>query len=211
MKKKGFCCLLLSVVSVLLAFCLSLNPLAAHIILPGSDLDKMEYFVWTYSNAWSDRQIKNECGLIHVDTSYREEDFWSTMNTFAIFDRTFPYPEKTYRYSLEDIQSIAYSLFPDYDGSLPAFPEFMRLCNPTPAEDDTVLFTPVLLEMQKLFLLGAYSDADGEVTAVYLKEWSEGTDSYELFSFSFTPNSRYNPDCLYSYPYVVSGITCIGL
>lgn len=101
---------------------------------------------------------------------------------------------------------MAYSLFADFDGELPVFADSSSNGG-VKIQEEEIWFLLATPEKQELSLQDYSYDVGGGVTATYIQRWTGYDGSTEEISVYYLPNSRYDSNNSYSYPYVVSSIT----
>lgn len=144
-----------------------------------NDVECMLPAIYTYLNS-SRLMISDSTGKQIYDTSYNEEDFWNMMQIYAIFDSSNSYGS----YSLDEIRYIAYALFSDYDGTLPAVPE----TNAVQQDGDTVTFLLATPEEREVSLTEITVLEDGSVDAVFHDSLLAYEDTEKNWAVSFAEN-----------------------
>lgn len=126
--------------------------------IPADDLECMLPVIYTYLNSGGARKAGSSDGVT-FDTSYKAEDIWSFLCIYSVFT----YEIYNGKYTIDELQRLAYSLFADYDGILPECPD----CATIQQEGDTVTFMPATPEERFVSLLEFEVLEDGSVDAIY--------------------------------------------
>ena len=195
-------------IALLFSFFSFQNTSAEESSLISQDIDKMEPIVKVYADIWSGRQLREEDGSIHIDTSMGD-DFWDLIWNFAVFNTAAPgWNTGEVVCPYDSIKELSYSLFCDFAGELPPVPEGMGAGGGMQLQDDAVLFRLATPEEQELSRQKYTQNADGSITVDYINKWLGYDEASNFFSVNFVPNSRYKQDDIYSFPYTVSDILC---
>lgn len=153
-----------------------------------SSLKTMEPVIQAYTNT-----VFYEAGKTqHISCKTGSDDkFWSILQAYAIFNMS--NHAGSFSYTQDELKSAAYSLFSDFDGNLPDYPEsfysgtgFGASVNGT-----TVDFMPATPEEQELELLEYTENSDGSIEAVYYLSFY-GNSGYHIKA-EMSENSKGGP------------------
>ena len=163
-------------------------------------IHSMEGIIRSYANQF---KLGQDEKYYEIDVSFPDNpDFWSYIYIYSITGW-----KTDFSYTLDQIREIAYSLFRDYDGTLPAYPDsFTQRSGPVKIEGDRITFMPAQPEEKELEYLMHTVNEDGSVDVLYLERIGAGdpfsTNNF-FISVRFTPNMHRNQNSGHPFYYTV--------
>lgn len=142
--------------------------------IPIDDLDCMLPVISAYFYSERGEEAEGEAetqGAGIIDTSYDKGDFWDMMMLYASFLRVHGYAPYEDTYSLQDIQGTAYSLFQDYDWSIPPIQT-----TDIGMQGDEVVFDIQEYEELPIYIYKITLLDDGSLDVVYAGETDESEE-----------------------------------
>lgn len=138
--------------------------------IPIDDLDCMLPVISAYFYSERGEEAETQ-GAGIIDTSYDKVDFWDMMMLYASFLRVHGYAPYEDTYSLQDIQGTAYSLFQDYDWSIPPIQT-----TDIGMQGDEVVFDIQEYEELPIYIYKMTLLDDGSLDVVYAGETDESEE-----------------------------------
>ena len=137
-------------------------------VLLSDRIDSMIPIIRTYANCnvLNKGEDFEDCSCLVQDN----ENFWNRIYIFSLFNYNW---NSSFTYSKDEIVSIGYAMFSDFDGILPEYPSFFNQEGRVTIEGDTITFTPATPEVQDFDLVMYNENEDASVDAVYLQRWDE--------------------------------------
>ena len=140
-------------------------------------LHYMEPIIKSYANNYN---LAGENGTIDLATTYLDGKYWNLFYVYTIYNME--NHERNFTYSMDEVSSISYGMFDDFEGNLPPYPEWGGFT----FEDNHITVMPAQPEEQELSYVSHENDGNHGLNVVYRQTWNpydpEWSESYYILA-----------------------------